>query len=702
MSLITTALALLLGVGPERPLTHAPIDLAPGPHNTARVAVSDDGAFAIWTDFRRDRDLYRPAVYGTRLDRDGNVLDPTGVLISPNARAGEVLWTGRAYLVAYREHPWVVVRSLTPEGVLGTPVRVVNTDWINAESIRMATNGRDVVLVTNAGLGAVLSLEGEFIRPIAFDRPDRHHLFSVDVAAAGSTYAIVSVTSPGIQFRQLDGAPVVLSGSAGATTVSIASDGTQFLVVWDVVNLVAQPVRVDGQAAGPQQPLTEDVAPLNPNEPAAHSPTLVWRGSDYLLTFAFTAQQRTATLALRPDGGIRMLPSRFSTFQRASEPDAGARSDGSGAMVWVTPDSVVRGMTFQPPRTNPIAFSAAMQKDVRVAAHGSSFVSAWVEKIGPRTELRLSRGLGGRPVTVADGDMQLIDILVDGNVVWVVWTTGYYRIYARRYSSSLQPLDPEPLTAPEIRGENVSAAAGGGSLLVAWVASGNGLETDIHAAVFRPAGESVDITQMTFDAPFNDTLPAAAWNGSEFVVTWAHATEGVWWQFPTPVDEHVVAARVGADGVVRDPVALAVSDEPGVTIGNLKAASANGAVGLVWQTHARKAPYEQRTLAARFDGAERPPRRVLDNPANAKVVSLAQHGEGFLMLRDALELFLLSAMMEVQESTAIPGGTSDADVVSAAGMPVAAYSRVADEPQYGGVTRIFVRTGAPGKRRVIR
>ena len=699
--LLTVSLAAEpIALGPERPLVAAPIDFAPGLHLTPRVAASDDGALAIWTDFRRDP--YAPAVYGTRLDRDGNPLDPTGILIAANARAGDVIWTGRHFLIAYRQHPSVLVRTMTPDGVLGPPRHAVNTDWINAETIRMATNGEDVVLVTNAGRGAVLSLEGEYIRSILYDRPDLHHIFAVDVAAAGSSYAIVSVLSAGIRFYPLDGIPRTLPDSAGATTVAIASDGEQFLVVWDEVNLLALPVAPSGDSRGPQQPLTNDVAPANSREPAAHSPTLVWTGSDYLLTFAFTAASRTGTLRLRRDGVTITQPDRFSTYTRTAEPDAAVRRDGSGVIVWVSLDRAVRAASLGSPSIHSIAQSAGLQKDVRIARHGGTFVSAWLEQIGQRWELRLTRGLGARPVTVVADEVNLVDVVVEDDVVWVVWTKGYTWLFVRRYTTSLQPIDAQPFKLDDFYGEHPSVAGGGGVLLVAWM--GSSVDTEIMAAVLRPAGETLAVTSVEYpEFMHNDTLPAAAWNGSEFVIAWAHATLGVWWQFPEPVDEHVVAMRVGTDGVVRDPVPLVVSDEPKVIITNLKAASAQGAVGLVWQTQELPPTHGPKgTRAARFEGAERPPRRILDNPANLMLLSLASHGEKFLMLRDRLELFLLSATLEVEEAVPVANGTSDADVVSAAGVPVVAYARPADMPQYGGVPRIFVRTTEPGRRRAIR
>lgn len=87
---------LALQFGDERAITAPEYGLAPGYHFEPRVAAWEDGALAVWSDPRQGG-----SVYGARIAPDGTLLDRFGILIDSNAGVGDIIWTGRAYLLVY-------------------------------------------------------------------------------------------------------------------------------------------------------------------------------------------------------------------------------------------------------------------------------------------------------------------------------------------------------------------------------------------------------------------------------------------------------------------------------------------------------------------------------------------------------------------------------------------------------------------------
>lgn len=206
-----------------------------------------------------------------------------------------------------------------------------------------------------------------------------------------------------------------------------------------------------------------------------------------------------------------------------------------------------------------------------------------------------------------------------------------------------------------------------------------------------------------------------AWNGSEFVVAWAQATEWQWWQVPAAVPQGIHAVRVGPDAVLRDPVPLVLWDEPHVVITRMQTAPSAGGIAVVWQTEmfpgesgSWNVPVGGKTYAARFEGSERPPAHVLSEPQPRSVRALTALGGKVLVIWGAgtatSQYALLSPALQTEATGAVPVPPDDLDVASLRGVPVLAYARIAREPESGGVHRVFVRTAAemPRKRRAVR
>jgi hypothetical protein len=689
-------LAALLDFGPERELAGNPtVGLAPRGRERARVAASDQGALVVWSDGRTGE----RNVYATRLDGAGKVLDRQGIVIATGI-AGDVVWTGRAYLVAYAVHPIVYVRTVTPEGVLGDPIPIVDTDWVAAHTVRLVTDGSTVLLMTNSGRGAVLTLDGEKRRALDFGIVPSPE-WGLDLAVSHDGYGMASVVAEGAAFRRIraenEEPAQLLPGSKGAATVALGSDGTSFLAAYDSKTGTVPHLRAHriGDAA---------VHTLGSAETGF--PKIVWRGSDYLITF--TRRTNVDALAVRVSAAGEPLgePLMFATATPPSQPDADRRPDGTGVAAWVSGHSRVEVGFFDtadaaPADVAPVSFSAPEQRLVRVDTRGGDVFTMWLEAEHGSRSVRLGRGIGGPGLTLAAGEVLPVDVVVDGNVIWAIWWEWPSGAFVRRYTPALAPIDAAPVRIPSFfvvdeYGTRPRVAAGGGSLVL--VAANGEREPGIDATVAREVDGALAFEFHILRTEYLSRHPAVAWNGSEFVIAWANAQNLSEYWTP-PVDEHLVMQRLGADGVPLDAVPVTLSSDPGRSIHAVEAVRSDDDVALFWQTSPLGDSVTRDTLAVHVRSGEH---HAVANPLRRSLRAVATVGERFLMLwnKDDVEYVLLSEGFAEIERGAAPVPQTDFDLAAAGSRPVVGYSRVADE--YGRVFRAYVRTTLSPRNRAVR
>jgi hypothetical protein len=687
-------LAALLDFGPERPIApNSTVGLAPHGRERARVAASDHGSLIVWSDGRTGN----WEVYGTRLDRTGAVLDEQGIAISKGI-AGDVVWTGTTYLVAYSIHPIVYVRTLTPEGILGAPIPIVDVDWATASTVRLATDGTTILLMTNSGRGAILGLDGMKRREMNFGVLPRAE-WALDIAVANDGYGLATVTTNGVAFRRIhadrDEPAQILPSSSKAATVGLASDGTHFVAAYDDVNFL----RVNRIG----DPLATPVTPF-----AAAFPKLIWRGDHYLVTF--TRPANIDAMAVRVSATAEPLSGivQFATATPPSQPDADRRPDGTGVAAWVSGSRVEAGFfdnaDAAPSDVKPVSFSAPAQEFVRVDAQDGDIFTMWLETGPEGQHVRLGRGAGGPAVTIATGSAWPVDVVVDGNVVWAVWNEFSTGVAVRRYTRGLVPIDAAPVRATG-QSENgiydlnrrTRVAAGGGTLLL--VADLGDRDPGIEYTFLREVDGALtaDLREVRMvDA--SGRTPAVAWNGSEFVVVWSSADGWIdLWQYYLP--QILLARRIGADGEFRDAGPVTLSSDPNVRIGDIRAVRAGNEVVVAWQTTLIGATSIGRNTFAMRVGGEQ---HAIPNPQHRRLRDIATLADRFLMLwtnDDAESVLLANDLTEVERGI-VPGAADDLDLASTGGRPVVAYARIAEE--YGRVFRAFVRSPIAPRSRAVR
>jgi hypothetical protein len=706
-------------LGPERPAGTTRYDFAPFQREEPRVAVNDDGAVAVWSDARNGE----VGVYAARFDRDGKLLDPAGRVVTVRGTALDVIWTGTTWLVVYSEFPLLRMRTMSADGILGAPVTILDTKFFNHGTVRMAANGINVALVTVGGAGRILDRDGRVLSAFSIAPVPAYYEHSIDVAALGDGYGIASAAADGVEFRRLSAsgslsAPQLLPDSDGAATLTLGSDGSSFLAVYDnarnssSTNLYAQKVDAAGTAVGDRKQVAT----------SGGYPSMEWGGSDYLLAYSPTPSERSGdplAMHLTRDGGIALPAAPFaSTTGNYNHPDAARRGDGSGVAVSVSAAQVVEagifdGSTPAPRVVRPLSFSVPAQRGVRMAGQGDTLVTGWVESTATRSELRLAR-FGGPSVVISSARyVRLIDVVFDRTTVWVVWQEsgdGPVPLLARRYTPSLEPIDAAPVTLVQyaLQGE-FGVAAGGGALMVTWPG-------DLHIpGVFgRVLTQAGAVVPLTIEAPYNVPITTVAWNGSTFTIVWSQATAFQWWQMPGIVPDDVLAVRVGTDGVLRDAAPLIVSDALNVTHRALSAASADGSVVIAWQALPlvlqQNGPWLASgdltvTSVARFDGCERPEAREADVWSRRKLLSIAAAGARIALLWSAatsVDYALLGANLTVEDAGSIPVVAESGDTALRGGQPAIAYARVAEELEYGRVHRVYLRVPGVIRRRAAR
>ena len=224
--------------------------------------------FVVWEDLRGG---FASDLYGARLDKNGNILDASGIAIS--ARPGDaefrpaVTWSGTEYLVV-----WEDTRNFNAGG--GGPLCVQCDDIFGAR--------------VSAG-GTVLDPDGLLI-----SGADQHQ---VDPAVAwnGSTYLVVWTDdrAPGNRHDIYGGLvssagvvsnnnTVISEFSGGQNSPTVASNGTDFLVAWSSAVLGdIHASRVTGAAAV----LDPTGIPVGAADGIQSEPSVAWSGNRYLVAW---------------------------------------------------------------------------------------------------------------------------------------------------------------------------------------------------------------------------------------------------------------------------------------------------------------------------------------------------------------------------------------------------------------------------------
>jgi hypothetical protein len=409
---------------------------------------------------------------------------------------------------------------------------------------------------------------------------------------AGSTFPATLAVGVSPEFG-LD-MPVTNPGGGRQTEPAVATDGTDFLVVWtddrnggstdlygtivSATGLVLNPLGIAISTAVNQQ----------------ENPAVAFDGTNYLVVWE---DGRRAS-------GVDIYGARVSP--------TGTVQDPNGLVI-----------------ANSTAFNERMDNPA-IAFDGTNYLVAWDQKSGYTgpTNLYAQRvskaGTRLTTITISStiGDQSNPALAFDGTNYLAAWedsrNTGVPNIYAARISKAGTVLDPsglmvgnhtEPQYAPTV-------AFNGTNHLLAWTDRRNG-HYDIYGARVSPSGSVLDPAGRPLIQTASDQMgPQLIRQGTEYLMTWYDYRPG---------NFDIYAARVSAAGTSLDGLGFVVLTAPAPQLTPVVAS--NGTRHLIaWQDNryydiggARvdspntvldlggftisTAPNSQRTPAMAFDGA---------------------------------------------------------------------------------------------------
>lgn len=336
------------------------ISTAANAQTTPSVASDGVGFLVAWTDTRSGT-----AIYAARVAGSGSVQDPSGIAVSTGSgarRAPDVVARSGEYLVAWEDE-----RSDTGD-VYGS---------------RLASSGT----VIDAG-GLLLSKQANSTANpgVAFD--GANYLLVWDDGRPSSTGRDIWATRVTPAGVVLDPAGFAVStATATQSAPKVASDGSQFLVVWEdgrAGGALRKPYATRVSAAG----LVLDPAGIALAAPSTSNsirPDVAWGGTSFLVVWLdlYSPDQIEAT-RVAPDG-TRLDPSGIPLALVIGTPRVA--SDGSGWMVvWEDEIAdVARGTRIDSAGTvlDPswITFATAAQLPA-VAGGPSGYLVAWTTDAG--------------------------------------------------------------------------------------------------------------------------------------------------------------------------------------------------------------------------------------------------------------------------------------------------------------------------------
>jgi hypothetical protein len=149
-----------------------------------------------------------------------------------------------------------------------------------------------------------------------------------------------------------------------------------------------------------------------------------------------------------------------------------------------------------------------------------------------------------------------------GSVTLVVWQTNHYGdIYGARLDATGKVLDPAgiPISTAPYAQTHPTVAWNGSSFLVAWsdARSGPGAASDIYGTRVTPSGTVLNPNGVPIStAPYNQNAPVARANGSTWLVAWEDGRNRN--------ADAIFGTRVTAAGTVLSPNGFAISATSGL------------------------------------------------------------------------------------------------------------------------------------------
>lgn len=554
----------------------------PGWRDGPTLATDGDGFLAVWRDRREGARWHDTdggsSLFATRITAAGEVLDPTGIcLTSESGGPPQVVWNGERYLVFFTLGDTIMLATVDRHGNATAPHTVLQ----NADEISVATNGSRIVI----------AYEGDRVFSII---PPRPYVAVLDMNGVPVRNTAVAT------FRHAKLAPSAVAMANGELVVAWNALGRNFA-------FTVNAIRLDGAGERLTDPIAigtanaETTLHTNGDALVAVNDSATWGVSADLLSITakqfhgggevFELQGRAAivwhTVGVSADAQRIMISpidaeGHITTAIEVADAAPAGRgvgrvsaleSDGRLLLAWPSSDTsaswdidllatLVDAEVPSMPLTATFAMtaSAPAQFDPAIAAGATESLVAWRELDGvyaARVD-DAGRRLDGRGLRLAE--------TMTAGAPRVVFHEGRYAVAFRdddvavvRFVTPEGDVLPGRVAVGSTRLQRIALASGGGTLLVAWSNDIDILATRVHPSLTAdpPVIISSDIDMSAVD-------PAAAWNGTHFLVAWVgtYTFDRVWLR-PTLYARRLTP-ELGLAGASNGPVSRSHWDSIGM------------------------------------------------------------------------------------------------------------------------------------------
>ncbi|MHA7630440.1 Ig-like domain-containing protein [Corallococcus sp. M7] len=570
----------------------------PGPQTSSQtrpaVASNGESSLVVWQDFRENT----TKVYGARVSKDGEVLDPWGIGISRDsgsANAPRVASAGGGYLVVWQASTPAGTRVMTArvdrDGGLpdAAPSLIIDAHSF-APSVTSNGTVYFVAWSSSSGLrGTRVSSTGAIQDPAGLPlATSPREPNNAAVASNGTDFLVVWEDARyngvgGIHGVRVSSAGTVLdpqglvlaSGSRTQWEPSVASNGTDYLVVWrddsspqGGDNLFG--TRVTGTGTVLDAPaFAVSTANGDQSMPAVGSD-----GADYLVVWSdnrsgsdalFGARVTQTGTVLEGDGQFLARGSSFDT-------EPAVAFNGTDYLVAWGLDSdihgmrVTRGGAVLDAGSVVLSTSASTQTAPAVASNGTDYLVVWSDSghgggsiVGVRVNA-LGEVLDPSGLVFAMGADRWFGtstaVASNGTDYLVVWREGSdAALYGTRLTSAGEVLHPSGIrlspSTLSYASEPRLASNGTDYLLVFNAWTDEFTVSFLAAARISGTGELLDdpVLRIT-DSARTSTPHAVASNGKDYFVAWTQSNGA---------DLDIRGSRVTGAGAVLDPEGLVIS-----------------------------------------------------------------------------------------------------------------------------------------------
>jgi hypothetical protein len=487
-----------------------------------KTAALGTNFLVVWEDHRNQSTGGFSDIFAGRVTGGGTVLDRDGFPVGTGS--------GDRFMPA-------VAAGLTDYLVVWQDSRNLGTSGEDIFGARVSTGG----VVTDANGFPISTAPGDESTPaLAFNGShylvvwsDQRNLATTDGDIYGTLVSTdATVASPsGI---------VISSGSADEQRPAVASNGSNYLVVWqDYRNTANNGVDIYGVRVG----ISGGVLDLS-------------------------------AIPISAAGGDQILPAVAASGTGYMVVWQDYRNSAvSGADIYGT--LVTSGGTVVNASGIPISTANTDQLFPAVIGNGTDYFVAWQDGrnlansgfdiYGTRvTGAGVVQDASGLALTQAAGAQYSPALAFNGTDYLVAWSdernlgTSGVDIYGTRLTPAGTVLDPGGIPITQAAGDQVSpaVASASGGFLVVWEDGRNSATTldDIYGARLNGAGVVLDPGGIPIAvAPDFQALPAAASTRTNYLVVWQDARNSA----TSGID--IYGARVMTDGTVQDPAGLALN-----------------------------------------------------------------------------------------------------------------------------------------------